>query len=163
MSKQRPGSRDVGLLLLDVGHLFRKQLGRRLEAQGFTSAETRAVMHLSVCEGISQAGLADRLNVTPITLARLVDRLEKAGWVERRTDPGDRRANRLYLTDRGTAIVGSLRDECMNLGHDVSAAMTPEERDGLALALRRVREALNTLGEKQREPESAGLAKLNAD
>ena len=57
--------------------------------------------------GISQAQLADKLDVEPITIARTIDRLEKSGWIERRADAKDRRVNRLYLTARVKDVSGA--------------------------------------------------------
>ena len=54
-------------------------------------------------EGINQAGLAELLELEPISLARCLDRMEQAGWVERRADPADRRARLLYMTDEGAS------------------------------------------------------------
>jgi MarR family transcriptional regulator for hemolysin len=56
--------------------------------------------HLSRCEGINQAGLAEILDVAPITLGRTLDRMQKAGWIERRAVDGDRRARSLHLTPK---------------------------------------------------------------
>ena len=69
----------------------------------------RALAILSLNEGINQAGLADLLEVRPITLARLIDRMEEAGWVERRRDPGDRRAVRLYLTRQAGPMMDTMK------------------------------------------------------
>ena len=88
----------VGALLVEVGRLLRRNFNRRAQELGLTQAQWQALAHLSRKQGINQACLADLLEVQPITLARLIDRLAAAGWVERRPDPADRRAQRLYLT-----------------------------------------------------------------
>ena len=59
-------------------------------------------------EGINQAGLADLLEIRPMTLVRQIDRMEEAGWIERRPDPADRRARRLYLTAKARPVLGRI-------------------------------------------------------
>lgn len=134
--------RGIGLLLLDVGHLFRKTFGRTLEDQGFTGAESRALMHLYASEGTSQAGLAKRLQVKPITIARLLDKLEEAGWLERRPSPDDRRTNHLYLTPEGRKTVGKIRESATTLSRNLTAAMGTEEREQLISGLWQIRTIL---------------------
>lgn len=86
-----------GFLLHDVARLLRRNFNHRVQALGLTQAQCRVIIHLSRNEGIQQVALADILEVQPITLARLLDKLEAAALIERRRDPADRRAFRLYL------------------------------------------------------------------
>lgn len=92
-------TRNIGFLLHEVARLMRRNFHRRVSALGLTQAQWRTLAYLARHEGINQAPLAELLEVKPITLARLIDRLEGAGWVERRRDPADRRVCRLYLTE----------------------------------------------------------------
>ena len=87
-----------GFLLHDVARLLRGNFNRRVQVLGLTQAQCRVILHLSRNEGIQQVALADILEVQPITLARLLDKLQAAGLVERRRDPSDRRAFCLSLT-----------------------------------------------------------------
>lgn len=87
-----------GFLLHDVARLLRGHFNRQVQALGLTQAQCRVILHLSRNEGIQQVALAEILEVQPITLARLLDKLQAAGLVERQRDPSDRRAFRLYLT-----------------------------------------------------------------
>jgi len=98
-------ARNLGILLHEVARLLRRNFDRRVCALGLTQAQWRALFYLARHEGCSQATLAELLEVKPITLARLVDRLEEAGWVERRRDPDDRRISRLYLTDKAQPLL----------------------------------------------------------
>ena len=66
--------------------------------------------YLARNEGINQAGLADLLEIRPMTLVRQVDRMQEAGWIERRPDPTDRRARRLFLTEKARPILGRIWD-----------------------------------------------------
>src|SRR5216683_818956 len=89
---------SFGFLVNDVARLFGRRFdhnGRRL---GLTRAQCRTLGYLARNEGINQAGMADLLEIRPMTLVRQIDRMEEAGWIERRPDPTDRRARRLFLT-----------------------------------------------------------------
>ena len=87
-----------GFLLHDVARLLRRNFNRRVQALGLTQAQCRVILHLSRNEGIQQVALAEILEVQPITLVRLLDKLQAAGLVERRRDEKDRRAFCLWLT-----------------------------------------------------------------
>lgn len=101
--------RSLGFLVHEVARLMRRDLDRRVKSLAPTQAQWRALAYLSRHEGINQAGLAELLEVRPITLARLVDRLEAAGWVERRADPTDRRVFRLFLAERAGPVIERMR------------------------------------------------------
>lgn len=103
-------TRDLGFLIAEVSRLLRRQFDHRIQSLGLTQAQWRALAHLSREQGINQAGLAERLEIRPMTLVRQLDRLEAAGWVERRRDPADRRAIRLYLTPAAGPLLEQLRD-----------------------------------------------------
>ncbi len=90
--------RSLGFLINDVGRLMRRNFNRRVQSLGLTQTQWRAIVHLDRNEGMTQVSLADSLDIQPITLTRLIDRMEAAGWVERRNHPLDRRAVQLYLT-----------------------------------------------------------------
>src|ERR1700709_151875 len=93
-----------GILINDVTRLLRKQFDRRAVRFSLTRAQWRALKRLSYSEGMRQAELAEQLELEPIAIRRVIDRLEKAGFVERRADPADRRAWRLHLTARAHAV-----------------------------------------------------------
>ena len=101
MTTNSPDS-NLGFLIYEVLRLMRRNLNRRMR---LTQAQWRALAFLGRNEGINQTGLADLLEVRPITMARLIDRLEADGWVERRRDPDDRRAIRLYLTPKAGPLL----------------------------------------------------------
>ena len=103
-------SRNVGFLLHDVSRLLRKQFDARARELGMTRAQWRVLAHLGPREGINQTALAEILEVESITLGRHIDRLEEAGWVERRADPNDRRAWQLYLSDRAQPTLDLMRE-----------------------------------------------------
>src|SRR5262245_38847974 len=98
-----------GFLIHDVARLLRRNFTRRLQGLNLTQAECRALMHLARSEGLRQVDLAELLEIQPITLARLIDELGAAGHVERRPDPSDRRAFRLFLTPAAKPVVAQIR------------------------------------------------------
>ncbi|MCS3904353.1 DNA-binding MarR family transcriptional regulator [Methylohalomonas lacus] len=119
-------NQNFGCLLHDTARLLRRDFNRRAQKLGLTQTQWQALCVLSRNEGINQATLAELLEVQPITLGRLVDRLEATGWVERRAHPTDRRATTLYLTAKAEPILldmGKLAEETRELAlQDVSDA-----------------------------------------
>ena len=89
---------SFGYLLSDVTLLFRKHFDRRAVKFGLTRAQWRATKVLYHREGLRQTELAEFLEMEPIAVGRVIDRLQAAGFVERRHDPKDRRAWRLHLS-----------------------------------------------------------------
>lgn len=107
---------SLGFLISDISRLMRKRFDERARLIGATRPQWRTLAMLSRNEGINQGGLADLLEIEPITLCRMIDRLEEVGKVERRRDPDDRRAWRIYLTDKARPMLDQLRaiaDELM--------------------------------------------------
>lgn len=90
---------NVGFLLHDVSRLMRAWFDERAAALGLTRAQWRVLVHLGPRQGINQRSLAEILELDNVTLCRHIDRLERDGWLERRPDPEDRRAWRLYLSE----------------------------------------------------------------
>src|SRR5215470_11810737 len=99
--------------LVESSRLLRNHIDHRAKERGTTRAQWIVLFRLRQNEGLSQVDLADVLELQPISLVRLLDRLVEHGLLERRHDPKDRRANRLFLTARGKKLVDdldSLRD-----------------------------------------------------
>jgi MarR family transcriptional regulator for hemolysin len=99
--------------LVETSRLLRNFIDHRAKSRGTTRAQWIVLFRLREQEGLSQVDLADVLELQPISLVRLLDRLVEHGLVERRHDPKDRRANRLFLTQAGRQLVDdldSLRD-----------------------------------------------------
>jgi DNA-binding MarR family transcriptional regulator len=94
----------LGFLIGDVTRLYRREFDRRAAHLGLTRVQWRALRRIERVEGLTQAGLAEDLELAPIAVGRVLDRLEKAGFIERRPDPADRRCWRLHLAP-GSAIV----------------------------------------------------------
>ena len=139
--------RSFGFLMHDVSRLMRKSFDRRASAIGLTRSQWRVLAHLSRNEGVKQAGLAEILEIKPITLARLLDRLGANGWVERRSDPNDKRARRLFLTDKARPILVELREVALSVREEALSGFDAAEQDRLIDQLRAVKENLLTADE----------------
>ena len=122
-------NRTLGFLLHDASRLMRKRVDRRARALGLTRAQWRVLAQLRRREGINQSALADILEIENITMGRHIDRLEDAGWVERRPDPEDRRAWRLYLAEKVQPILDEMRVLSDETREEALAGLSPDQRD----------------------------------
>jgi MarR family transcriptional regulator, transcriptional regulator for hemolysin len=134
--------RSFGFLAHDVARLYGRRFDRNGRRLGLTRAQCRTLGYLARNEGINQAGLADLLEIRPMTLVRQIDRMQEAGWIERRPDPTDRRARRLYLTDKARPVLGRIWDVSSETQDQVLASLTPDEAEQLIDLMRRVHAAL---------------------
>ena len=95
--------------IAETAHALRKAFDRRAVGLGVTRAQWKVLFRLARQPGLRQIELADMLDIEPITLSRIVDRIEEAGFVERRPDPADRRAWRLHVTAQAQPLIAKLR------------------------------------------------------
>ena len=135
--------RSFGFLVNDVARLFGRRFSHNGSRLGLTRAQCRTLGYLARNEGINQAGLADVLEIRPMTLVRQIDRMEDAGWIERRPDPADRRARRLYLTAKARPILGSILDVANETTGEALVRLTPADSKQLIDLLRRVHATLS--------------------
>jgi DNA-binding MarR family transcriptional regulator len=106
---------------------MRTHIDQRAREHGMTRAQWGVLARLNRQEGMMQAEMAEALEIQPISLVRLVDRLCEQGLIERRPHPRDRRANRLYLTSRGRATLERLLPLGREITADVLAGMSEKE------------------------------------
>ncbi|HEY0236900.1 MAG TPA: MarR family transcriptional regulator [Afipia sp.] len=130
--------------LIETSRLLRNYVEHRAKSRGTTRAQWIVLFRLREQEGLSQVDLADVLELQPISLVRLLDRLVDHGLLERRSDPHDRRANQLFLTAAGRRLVDdldSLRDSiASDVLADVPAATILTSLDALASVKERVKQ-----------------------
>jgi DNA-binding MarR family transcriptional regulator len=119
--------REILFQLADVARTMRTYVDQRAREHGMTRAQWGALARLQRQEGMTQSEMADTLEVQPISLLRLIDRLCEQDLVERRPHPRDRRANRLYLTDKGRSTLADLAPLGREVAADILASMP--ERD----------------------------------
>jgi DNA-binding MarR family transcriptional regulator len=100
----------IGFLINDTARLMKRDFERRARSLGLTRAQWQTLFHLSRHEGCNQAELAELLEIEPITLARIIDRLEESQRVVRRVDAADRRCWRLYLGPEAQPLLERMRE-----------------------------------------------------
>jgi MarR family transcriptional regulator for hemolysin len=120
----QPLKREFAFTIMDVARLMKTYADQRARQFGISRAQWAVLMRIDRNEGLKQSELADMLDLQPITLTRLLDRLSENGLIERRADPNDRRANRLYLKPAAKPLLGRLA----NLG----AGMMETVLDGIS-------------------------------
>ncbi|MGB5078733.1 MAG: MarR family transcriptional regulator [Sphingorhabdus sp.] len=128
-------SDEIGFLLGDSARLLRRSFDERTRALGVTRPQWRLLGLLKRFDGSTQVSVADMLDVEPITLGRMVDRLQDAGLVERRADPGDRRVWRLHLTSLGQSKLEDLRPAALALFDQALAGLDQHQKSQLEATL----------------------------
>lgn len=141
-----PYERRFGFLLHDIARLIRKRFDARARNSGLTRAQWQVLMALTRHEGSNQAALAEALDLEPITVGRLIDRMEEAGWVERRADAADRRVHRLHITERARPMMSRLEIVANEVIDEAFAGLGAPERDTLLDLLVRIRGNLSDRG-----------------
>ncbi len=136
---------SLGFLLSDVSRLMRRRFDERARQVGATRAQWRTLITLSRNEGVNQGGLAELLEVEPITLCRMIDRLEESGLVERRRDPADRRAWLLFLTDKSRPLLEDLKEVAQEMIEQALAGIGGADRERLTALLDTIRANLIAL------------------
>lgn len=139
------GNATFGFLVSDVSRMLRENFRTTTPELGLTLAQARVLLHLSRNEGISQVALSAILEVQPITLLRQIDRLEKAGLIERRAHPSDRRAQQLYLTPRSQPLLKKIFDKSAERQDQLMAGLSEIERDQLVSSLLRIKANLSQM------------------
>lgn len=135
---------SIAFLMGDIGRLMRRRFDERARTIGVTRPQWRTLSMLNRFEGSNQGALAELLEVEPITLCRMIDRLEDAGLVERQRDPDDRRAWQLYLTPKARPLIEKLRALGDALYEEAAAGIAEADRHHLLVTLETVRANLST-------------------
>ena len=148
-------TQNVAFLATDVGRLFRKRFNVSARQLGVTGAQWRMLAAIRRTPGINQAAIAAWLEVEAITAGRMIDRLEKAGLVERRADPTDRRTWHLYLTSQADCQMENLATFADVVFEEALTGFSDDEHATLLALLDRVRANLsaNMPDDAMAEPE----------
>jgi MarR family transcriptional regulator, transcriptional regulator for hemolysin len=142
-------NREFAFILNDVARLLRTYADHKAAQFGTTRAQWSVLVRLDRAEGLNQSELAEMLDLQPITLTRLLDKLCDSGLIERRPDPGDRRAKRLFLTPAARPLLehlGSLGEEIMTT---VLQGLEPQAVEQMIGQLDVVRENLRSLTQQR--------------
>ncbi|MEP9357258.1 MarR family transcriptional regulator [Sphingomonas sp. KR3-1] len=140
-------SESLGFLLSDVSRLLRRRFDERARATGASVAQWRVLKLLVRHPGANQGQLAELLEVEPITACRMIDRLEEAGFVERRRDPSDRRAWRIHLTEKAAPVLDELHVLAADLIEETLQGFNSKQREELIAALEGLRANLTNVQE----------------
>jgi MarR family transcriptional regulator for hemolysin len=131
-AKRNSGPEDdgyIGYMLSDVARLIRMIFDRRVRDIGLTRAQWLVLTRLYRRPGASQTQLAEMLEIDRASAGRMIDRMEKNGWVERRPDRGDRRVNRLHLTDEARRVHAEMWAIAESTVDDALAPLSVNERE----------------------------------
>jgi MarR family transcriptional regulator, transcriptional regulator for hemolysin len=110
-----PVKREIAFTIMDVARMLKTYADQRARGFGISRAQWAVLIRIDRTEGLKQSELAEILDLQPISLTRLLDRLAANGLIERRADPHDRRANRLYLAPAAKPLIAQLAE----LGHEM--------------------------------------------
>jgi DNA-binding MarR family transcriptional regulator len=121
--------RDIFVLIHDLARLMRTRFDQRARARGMTRAQWMILARLDRQPGLSQNEMAAICEVEPITVGRLIDRLEARGFVERRSDPADRRIRRLHLLADAKPILDEIYLYKDEMKEDLLNGLDPSEVD----------------------------------
>jgi DNA-binding MarR family transcriptional regulator len=135
-------STTTGYLLAHVCRAHHARARALLDEIGLYRGQQFVLCALWKREGVTHSELAERLHVHPATVTNALKRMERAGFLERRSDPQDQRVSRVYLTDAGREIRGAVERIWSELEDETLEGFSPEERATLERLLERVRENL---------------------
>lgn len=135
-------SRRFGFIVKDVNSLYVQRFEQHAASLGLTLPQCRTLMRLAENEGVSQVKLAELTDLEPMTLVRILDRMEAEGWLERRSDPRDRRVRCLYLTSKGKPLLDVIRRLMDLTCADAFSGISKEKSEIVTEVLDRVRSNL---------------------
>ena len=141
--------RHIGFLISDVARLMRTAFDRRVRGLGLTRSQWLVINRLHRRPGATQSELAEMLEVEKATAGRMVDRMEKKGWVVRRADAADRRVNRLFLTAEADLIQVQLAQIADRTVDNALALLSAREREQFSDWMRQVKRQLQAMLEPE--------------
>ena len=144
--------KNLGFLMVDNARLLRRAFDERVRTIGITGPQARLLLAVERSPGENQVFHADLLEVEPITLCRMVDRMEESGLVERRMDPADRRARLLYLTPRAKSETARIRSALAGMLDQIVAGLSEDEQAAFSRMLHLVSDNLSAA------PKNEGVA-----
>lgn len=133
---------SFGFAIHDVARLLRLAFDRQAAGTGLTRAQWSVLAHLRRSNGVQQKTLATMMDITPITLARHLDRLEADGWIERRDDPEDRRAKRVFLNPHSEPMFAMMSELGQNVRLQAMQGVSAADEECFMQVLLRVRSNL---------------------
>jgi DNA-binding MarR family transcriptional regulator len=158
-AEREPADRTFGFLVHDVSRLLKRRFDRRARQTGLpiTRRQAAVVLYIARHEGVSQAEVATWLDIEPIALVRMLDKLHEEGVVERRAHPTDRRVRTLWLAPGAAPIVERILDINQAIREEAFAGAAPGTREALIDALTGVKENLTPEEETVAESDAATI------
>ena len=129
--------------IAETAHALRRAFDRRASTLGVTRAQWKVLFRVSRTPRLRQVELADILDVEPITLCRIVDRLEEAGLIQRVRDPADRRAWRLEVTQKAEPLIAKLRALAEEMTTQAFAGLGPRQLESMRAQLAKIRDNIS--------------------
>ena len=148
--------RGAGFLLTDSARLLRKLIDRRLQPLGLSRAQWSVLAILSNHEGVSQSQISHELEIEKSTAGRLIDQVEKSGWIERWPIPGDRRLWSIHLTERARQLLVEVESVILHAREEMLCGLSDEQQQVLTDLLQTVKSNLS--GALELNPAHAGEA-----
>jgi MarR family transcriptional regulator for hemolysin len=128
----------LGFLIHDSARLLRKRFEAKGSAYGLSAAQWRLLVRLVKDEGVAQARLAELLEIEPISVSRLLDRMEEGGWIERRQDASDRRVRMVFPTDKSRDAFAAIKDVAGEVYELALAGLNEDEKQILVKGLKTI-------------------------
>jgi len=155
-----PSAAGLGVVIQEVSRLFRRRFEQRARAAALPLTRNQCSVLAAVArdEGVTQAALAQYLDLEPITLVRLIDGLAAAGLLERRGNPRDRRVRMLYLTEAALPLLEQIHAVRLALREDALAGLSAERRAQLVVDLHRLKSNLLGMTMSSGDEETAAPA-----
>lgn len=142
---------SLGYLIADLSRLYGRVFDRRTAHTGVTRVQWRALKAIAIEQGRTQASLAEALDLEPIAVGRVLDRLQKAGFIERRPDPNDRRCWRLYLGQRSASVSAEVEQIAEAMRAESLHGVSAEDLATTQRVLGQIRQTLTTLDRASRD------------
>jgi DNA-binding MarR family transcriptional regulator len=160
---REPAEPTFGFLVQDVARLLKRRFDRRVRQTGLpiTRRQAAVVLYIARHEGVSQAEVATWLDIEPIALVRMLDRLHEEGLVERRAHPTDRRVRTLWLAPEAAPVVEQILDINKAIREEAFAGAAPGTREAVIGALAGVKK--NLMREEEAADEDVAAAPEPAD
>jgi MarR family transcriptional regulator for hemolysin len=127
----QPIQREIAFTVMDVARMLRTYADQRARQFGISRAQWGVLVRIDRTEGLKQSELAEILDLQPISLTRLLDRLAESGLIERRADPNDRRANRLFLMPAARPLLEQLGELGKDMMTTVLEGLDPKSNERL--------------------------------
>jgi MarR family transcriptional regulator for hemolysin len=151
----QPVKREIAFTIMDVARMLKTYADQRARQFGISRAQWAVLIRIERSEGLKQSELAELLDLQPISLTRLLDRLADNGLIERRADPNDRRANRLYLKPAAKPLLGRLSELGADMMETVLEGLDAKSIDRMLKELATLKDNLRRAISANAQPQEA--------